>query len=231
MPTILIADEAGLFLALETSPVLRAGCLLVPVHSCEELLARASTRPPDLFLLDADLLGRNARECLRSLKADRTLSGVPIIIAARETTDLELLLSDRDMAFTKPVAPDAIGEALRTLLPLARRAGARIPVSVKVTIRLGPRTMKVSTKDVGEGGLFLKTADDMPAGTRFKASFALPEPGDMQGPAHPISADCEVVRRVDPEETDLIAGVGAAFIHIADSDAGFLKRFVSEEAA
>jgi CheY-like chemotaxis protein len=229
MPTILIADEAGLFVALETTPILRAGCEIVPVHSAGELLARAATRAPDLFLLDADLLGRQARECIRSLKADRKLSAVPIVIAARDLSALELLLSERDVAFRKPVSPDSVGAALKSLLPLARRSGPRVPVSVSVTCRIDGKTLRLRTKDVGEGGLFLKTDDDLPRGTRFEASFALREPGRVARESHAISALCEVVRRVEPEAVDLIAGVGAAFVRIAEPDAGFLRRFVSAE--
>jgi uncharacterized protein (TIGR02266 family) len=231
MPTILIADDAGLFVALETSPVLRAGCQIVPVRSARDLLARASTLSPDLFLLDAELLGNQTRSCLRSLKADRKLSGVPIVIAARDPSSIQIELSEQDVAFAKPVQPEAVGAALKNLLPLARRSSRRVPLSVAVVCRLRGRTLRLRTKDLGAGGLFLKTPDDLPRGTRFTADFSLPDPDERGRGQRPISATCEVVRRVDPEEHDLIAGVGARFVRMDDFDAGFLERFITAEAA
>ena len=230
MPTILIADEAGLFVALETTPVLRAGCRLVTVRSANELVARASTVGPDLFLLDADMMGPGLGRSLRSIKADRRLRSVPVVIAARESAGLGQLLSERDVVLEKPVSPEAVGAALKRLLPVARRRSQRVHIILPVTCRFGSRRVTLRTKDVGSGGLFLKTPRELACGTRFEATFSLPDPR-IQGSARPISAMCEVVRRVDPDESDLIPGVGAAFVKIGRTDAGFLKRFVSAARA
>jgi len=231
MPTILIADEAGLFVALETTPVLRAGCTLVAIHSTQELLASASTRSPDLFLLDADFLGRGTRSCLRSLKADRRLASVPIVIAARDTADLDPVLTENDVSFAKPISPEAVGAALKRLLPIARRGSRRVPVSINVTCKVGGRTVKLRTKDVGAGGFFLKTSKGMPRGTRFEASFSLPgeEPGRKD--ALPLTATCEVVRLVEPEEDDRIPGFGAVFVALPETAGKILRQFVSSRAA
>jgi CheY-like chemotaxis protein len=206
MPTILIADEAGLFVALETTPILRAGCNLVSVRSPGELLARASTLSPDLFLLDADLLGPSTRDCIRSIKADRKLSKVPIVIAARDPGPLEGVLSNLDRIFAKPVPPDELGGTLKTVLPLARRR----------------RTVRARCKDVAAGGIFIKTPWDPPCGTRFLATFSLP--------AGSISATCEVVRLVGETELDMIPGVGATIVRISEPDAGLLREFVGAAA-
>lgn len=231
MPTILIADEAGLFVALETTPVLRAGCTLVAIHSTQELLASAATRSPDLFLLDADFLGRGTRSCLRSLKADRKLAGVPIVIAARDTGDLHSVLSENDVAFAKPVSPEAVGAALKRLLPIARRRSRRVPVQISVLCKVGGRTLKLRTKDVSAGGIFLKTPKDLPRGTRFEASFSLPDPAGAPKADRALTATCEVVRRVDPEEEDRIPGVGAVFVALPEPAGKLLRRFVSSRAA
>ncbi len=227
MATILIADEAGLFVALETAPVLRVGCRLIPVRSPKELIARASTLTPDLILLDADLMEPGLPSCLRGLKADRKLRSVPIVIAAVEPSRYQGCVSDGDVVFQKPVSPEEVGAALRFLLPVPRRVSPRIPMSVSVVCRFGARRMTFKTKDVGAGGLFLKTQRRLPCGTKFEATFHLPDPGRAEGSLHAISAMCEVVRRVEPEEVDLIAGVGASFVQIGSEEARFIERFVA----
>jgi CheY-like chemotaxis protein len=223
MPTILIADEAGLFVALETTPILRAGCNLVSVRSPGELLARASTLSPDLFLLDADLLGPSTRDCIRSIKADRKLSKVPIVIAARDPGPLEGVLTNLDRIFAKPVPPDELGGTLKTVLPLARRRSRRVALSAAVTCTVAPdRTVRARCKDVAAGGIFIKTPWDPPCGTRFLATFSLP--------AGSISATCEVVRLVGETELDMIPGVGATIVRISEPDAGLLREFVGAAA-
>jgi hypothetical protein len=224
MPTILLADEAGLFVALETTPVMRAGCRLVSIRTARELLARAATVVPDILLLDADVLGPGLKQGLKRLKADRRLRSVPIVIAASNPDAYDEVLSDRDILLAKPVGPEKVAGALKKLLPLARRGGSRVKISVPVICSMGGRRFTVRTKDVGISGFFLKTPRDLAPGATFEATFSLPDP---DGDSRPISATCEVVRRVDPEEDDLIAGIGATFVQIGKADAGFLKRFVS----
>jgi len=231
MATILIADDEGLFVALETTPVLRAGLTLIPVRSSRDLLCHASTRQPDLILLDADILEPGLLSSLKSLKADRRLSSVPIVLAAREPARFRNALGGGDVVFGKPVDPETLGAALKFLLPVPRRGGARIALSVPVTCRIGGRTITLKTKDVGPGGVFLKTQKGPACGTRFEATFQLPCPSAMEFDQVVISAVCAVVRRVGPEETDLIAGVGAAFVAIEKHDEERLKRFVASGIA
>lgn len=232
MPTILIADDAGLFQALETSPTLRSACRLIPVRSASDLLARASTDAPDLFLLDADQFGASGRECIRSLKADRRLASVPIILAAREPGLFEPMMGERDRLFAKPLRYDEVGKALKRVLPLARRRSPRVPVSVPVTCRVGGEDpVRTRSKDLASGGLFLRTPWEPARGTRFMATFKLPARGGAPAEdGEEISAVCEVVRLVGSDEADQMAGVGAAIVEISEPDAGRLKRFVGSGA-
>lgn len=227
MPTILIADEGGLFVALETSPVLRIGCQLVAIRSAKELPAQAATASPDLILLDADHLGFGLREGLRAIKEDRKLRNVPIVLAAADTESWRRWVGAGDLVLKKPVPPEDVVAALKRLLPLPRRAGPRVPLSVPVVCRLGRRKLILHLKDVASGGVFIKTPEELSCGTRFEATFPLPDPGKGEGVTHTVSATCQVVRRVTPEEEDLIAGVGAAFVEIGTVDVGFIERFVS----
>jgi CheY-like chemotaxis protein len=232
MPTILIADETGLFLALETSPALRSACSLTTVRSAADLLARAATTSPDLFLLDGDQLGAAAADCLRKIKADRRLAEVPIVIACSAPGRIAPLLGARDRVFAKPVPPDELGAALTQLLPLARRANPRVPLSVPVTCvpegRAG-ETIRGRARDVAAGGIFISTPWEAPAGTRFVATFALPS-GRGRRDAATISPRCEVIRRVGREEADRICGLGAAIVEISESDARLLRAFIGSAA-
>src|SRR5882672_1051037 len=112
MPTILIADEGDLFVALETSPVLRIGCRLVSIRSAKELPTQAATVSPDLILLDADYLRTGLREGLRALKSDRKLRSVPIVIAATDAESCREWVAADDLVFSKPVSPEDVVGAL-----------------------------------------------------------------------------------------------------------------------
>lgn len=228
MPTILIADESGLFVALETSPVARCGCRLVAIRSSRELVPRAGTESPDLILLDAEMMEPGLRAGIRALKGDRRLRNVPLILAAADPGAYHALLGDRDVVLAKPIAPEEIGSALKRLLPVARRRGPRAPVSVSVSCRIGGQRVTMRSKDVGPGGIFLRTPKDLEKGTRFTASFSLPDAASRGREARSISAECEVVRRVHPEEIDRIPGIGAVFLDLDEADEAFLRSFAAD---
>ncbi len=231
MPTILIADETGLFLALETSPALRSACSLTTVRSAADLLTRASTAAPDLFLLDGDQLGPGVGDCLRKIKADRRLATVPIVIAAASPDRIAPYLGAGDRLFPKPVPADEVGAALTELLPLARRGGPRVALSVPVTcIPEGSEgePIRGRAKDVAAGGIFISLRWEPAPGTRFVATFVLPPARGRRG-AGRISARCEVIRRVEPGHADRIPGVGAAIVEISEADALLLRGFLGME--
>jgi CheY-like chemotaxis protein len=227
MPTILIADAGGLFIALETSPVLRIGCRLVPIRSAKEMPTQAATEAPDLILLDADHLGSGLRAGVRALKEDRRLDHVPIVIAANDGESCRRMLSAKDVVLQKPIAPEDVVATLKRLLPLPRRASPRVPLAVPVHCKIGRRNVTLRLKDLASGGIFVRTPDSLSCGTRFEATFPLPDPEAGEGATRTISATCEVVRRVTSEEEDLIAGVGASFVQIANVDASLVERFVA----
>ena len=230
IPIILISDEAGLFVALETSPVLRIGCTLVPIRSAAELPAQAATVSPDLILLDAECLGDALHPALKTLKLDRKLQHVPIIVATKDAARCRSWVSATDVVLPKPVDPDTVVTNLKKLLPLPRRAGPRVPLSVPVVCHLGRRRVTLKLKDIASGGVFIRMPEALTRGTRFDATFAVPDPVAGGSVSHTISATCEVVREVRADDADLIPGVGVAFVKIDRTEAGHVRRFVSAAA-
>ncbi|GAB4269023.1 MAG: response regulator [Deferrisomatales bacterium] len=65
--------------ALAVKVLSRAGFQVVEAISGEEALRLAREDPPDLILMDLNLVGMSGFEATRRLKADPTLASIPVI--------------------------------------------------------------------------------------------------------------------------------------------------------
>lgn len=81
----------------------------------------------------------------------------------------------------------------------------------------------LTTKDVGEGGLFIQTEYPLEAGSRFGTRFDL-------GDGSPILAECEVAWvRTGPPEATPPPGMGVRFVALEPRDAARLKGWITGE--
>ena len=232
--SVLLTDDARLFKAAERTVLKRDKCRLqkAPVR---ELVARARTHPPDLILYAAGRAG--ALETLRALCSSRALSAVPVVVVDfsaapdKETSGLineaagrrggaVLLLTAPQKAAgraqTEALASQ-LNELLEQHLQLKGRQLQRRPVTWKARCRGKGTAFSASTKDISMSGLFLRTGRVLPRGQRVEVHLA-------GGGAPDFKAVCEVVRRVDRKDGDLLPGVGLRFVEMAEGDRKTLQK-------
>ncbi|HUH03456.1 MAG TPA: response regulator, partial [Kofleriaceae bacterium] len=78
----------------------------------------AESPRPGLILLDLNMPRKDGREALREIKADPTLSDIPVVILTTSKAEEDIARSYRDGAnsfITKPVSFAALIEVVQTL--------------------------------------------------------------------------------------------------------------------
>lgn len=112
-PTILIADDEPNITRLISVILGNNGYSSLVARDGEETLRLASTKKPDLILLDLIMPG-NGMEVLKKL---RTFSSVPVIIvSARHDIIGEAMKLGADSYITKPFVPDKLLESISSVL-------------------------------------------------------------------------------------------------------------------
>jgi len=226
MTRILLVDDVDLFLELERTFLKRYGCDIATARSGEEALARVQEDRPDVILLDVVMPGIGGYEACRRLKDDPDTRDIPVIFVAGDPDLSRMAAAGGDDMISKPVRREALLEVIRKHVAIVERGAARIPVHLRVRLDDdvdADATRSVFSKDLSQGGMFLKTTPAPPIGRRIGMRFRLPFPEGVEE----VRVMGEVVRQVpeDPQ-SHLIPGVGVRFVGLQGAERSRVLRFV-----
>lgn len=200
-------DDARLFRELERSFLRRAGCEVWVATSGLETLEKARTHRPDVVVLEADLPGMDGLQCCRAMKADVDLGEIPVVFVAEPGDTDACIDAGADRVVERPARRADLVGAIREVVPLREREHERMPVTLRVDFRVGGYRERGRTKDIGRGGLFVRTEAPVEHGARIEMGIALTD-----DPFWTARASGEVVRRVDPDvDSHLVPGIGVRF--------------------
>jgi uncharacterized protein (TIGR02266 family) len=223
--TVVVADDTEFVRDRFRAALESAGHRAVLVTSAPELLKRlrAAASPVDLVLLDVRLS--------RS-------TGVSLVRAVREAAgdDLPILVFSGTIASSEEVRAlaglgvagyineySAVPHIVRGLSPhLAaaeaanRRSSPRVTLGVAVTYRVDNRIMSALTLNLSRGGLAIRTAGPLEAGSLVRVRFRLPgSAGEIEAAACVAWSD----RRV---------GMGLQFETVSPADQRAIDDFVDQ---
>jgi len=220
---LLAVDDPNLLLALQWTFVRREGCRVLTAADPQETLLKARAARPAVVILDAD--GWGVEGC-RALKLDPGLADTPVVLLASDPRLARRAAPAAAAVVPKPLAPRALLAAIRGLVPVAERSGARRSASLPVTFERGGEQGRSFTKDLGPDGLFLRVAPPPPVGQSLSVTFVVPGP---EGPT--IRATARVVRAVGSgRDSHLLAGAGLRFVDLGEGERRALERFVEAGA-
>ncbi|SMH33598.1 response regulator [Azospirillum agricola] len=117
-PRVLVVDDAATVRAYSRQVLEDDGFTVDEAVNGIEGLERALAQPPDLLVVDVNMVKMDGYTMLRVLRRDPALRDVPAIMVSTEAQD-----SDREQAFlaganwyiVKPARPDALTAAARLL--------------------------------------------------------------------------------------------------------------------
>lgn len=113
-PLILVVDDDGPILVLMRNLLREYGFEPLAAGSGPQAIEEARARTPDLILLDRHMPGMSGDEVLRTLRAEPSLTGVPVLILSGEPMEpQELREIGADGAVLKPFDVLALVETIR----------------------------------------------------------------------------------------------------------------------
>jgi DNA-binding response OmpR family regulator len=146
--TILVVDDEKDLVDLITFNLQRNGYQVLSAHNGNDALEIATTKNPDLVILDLMLPGIDGTEVARRLRSDARTANVPIIMltAKGEETDVVVGLTlGADDYVTKPFSMKILLARLGTVLRRAEQSAASGDVGI---LKAGPLTIDTSKHDV-----------------------------------------------------------------------------------
>lgn len=175
----------------------------------EEGIRMAQKTPFSLILFDGDVSPSELVRTISLLKSDPLLQDQPLVIfiTSNDTEVGNALLSQGCAAvLTKPLDL-AIVYGVLARLSGQPRSTVRYPLKLRVEFREDLPEKVLTSVNISEGGLYLRTLNPLPGGTRCHVKFTLPHD------THAIEVATEVVRSLPLEtQLEIEPGMGLRFI-------------------
>ena len=109
MKKLLVADDEDGIVRLITAMLDEADVAVIAAQDGNEALDKVREQRPDLVLSDVMMPGLDGRELCRIIKADRDLSGTPVVLMSA-LSKLDLGDGDEDAFLRKPFGMTALAE-------------------------------------------------------------------------------------------------------------------------
>lgn len=226
MPKNILVADADSLRGLHTALLLkRFEYNVFTAENSLDLLRIVNGVLPNLVLLDLGFSFSNGEDSLGKIREDKALDIIKIVMAGERSClkDLEESLGNgADGYVLRPFSPSALYGAIQTLTG-SRRKTPRLRVLFKVTILDGSARSAFFATTLSEMGLFIRTLNPLPEGTRIKMHLELPSP-------KPVLLDGEVIYQVRKSEGLSEPGMGVRFLNIGRG-VEHLRKFIEGELA
>lgn len=132
---ILVVDDDRQIVRLVQAYLQQAGFNVMTAYDGEEALHFIRRERPDLVVLDLMLPKREGSDVTRIVRADETLSGIPILMLTARAEDTDKIIGlelGADDYLTKPFNPPEVVARVRAIL---RRAGGALKPAPIIQVR------------------------------------------------------------------------------------------------
>jgi two-component system alkaline phosphatase synthesis response regulator PhoP len=144
---ILVVDDEGNIRELVRYNLAREGYQVTTVGSGEEALKQASSKPPDLIVLDLMLPGMDGFAVCRQLKNDARTTHIPIVMLTVKGEESDIVVGlelGADDYITKPFSPKVLLARIKAVL----RRREKEPVSESDVMTIGDLTIHPGRHEV-----------------------------------------------------------------------------------
>ncbi len=151
------------------------GYTITSVKSVDEALEFISIAVPSLVITGLLLPGKSGQELLRHIRQDPSLAAIPVIVQTSLPdikTEEECRGEGCTLYLRKPVSPEALYRAVQSTLERTPRQSIRISTYLRASIDGAGQGAELITV-ISDNGMFIKTLNPRPAGSRHTVSFMI----------------------------------------------------------
>ncbi|MHC1696639.1 MAG: response regulator [Geobacteraceae bacterium] len=226
-PKILLVDDTRLFLELEKNFLKISPIHVLTASSGEEALEIAKREHPDLIFMDINMPGMGGLACCATLKANKALSTIPVVMVSSCGKDEDLEACRKagcDNFLSKPIDRRLFLEMVRSFLDTINKRDIRVPYEAPVTFTLEGVSRSGFSVDLSCGGVYVTEARPVEEKTAVMLEIELPNAAGRSFNAEGIVAwaNCQGKRR----KMTLPPGFGVEFTSIAEEDNMAIKAIV-----
>lgn len=217
--TILLVDDANVFLQVERMIFQRTGARLLMARSGAEALDLAYRERPDIVLLDLllpDMTGDRVCEKIKNHPATAQTPVLMVTAFGRPEEQEKCRKAGCDGFVTKPIKHHELLGKVAQLLNIPHRHSMRILVRVEVKGAVRQDSFFGTSTDISKSGMFLETDKTLKLGDAVSVRFFLP--GHQE-----VSAHGSIVRE---DRSGTSPGYGVQF----ENREPALDRFIESKA-
>ena len=175
---ILVVGDGKTFARFMNVLLVRMGLQVITAENGDEALRLARLFRPDVIVLDMDMLAAEGTQTLSTMKQDKSLTEIPVIIVSgpeHETLKKSCISLGYTHYLRKPVNLSELNKAVQTCLALPQgwaRRHLRTDCDQRVTVRHGEAEGVYLAQTISEHGIFVV----IPAPPRHRdGSISYPE--------------------------------------------------------
>lgn len=224
MKTVYLVDSSATFLGYLGLIVRRLGYRTVSAKCLGECRELVCEELPDMVMTESRLPDGSGAALCRELRSDPRTMAVPVVFvttdSSPETRAAALEVGCADF-LTKPVRTRRVFTVLEHHIGHRRRRHIRTTCRLPVEVRggWGPGEI-LETTNLGEGGMFIRTAQPAPIGTVLDLSFRIP------GRGQEVQVRGEVLYTFDARSSGVEPGAGVRFLDLDSRTQDGLTSFI-----
>ncbi|MDD2582416.1 MAG: response regulator [Desulfuromonadaceae bacterium] len=230
--TILLVDDTRLFIEQEISLLNRSDFEVLVADNGVEASKIIAEKKPDIVFMDLYMPGMNGDRCCRTIKSDKNLCHIPIIMVIQGTNqdDFERCWqAGCDDIVVKPINEHLFMAQVKRYLNIQLRKSPRYSTRLRILYNSDiypDRILSNYSVNLSTGGMFIETDDLLPVGSPLNIEFILPKDGRVikcSGRVSWLNAPDAIIKQ------DLPAGMGLQFINLSLDDMDSLRNFIKKQ--
>lgn len=219
---ILVVDDEPEVLREIKAVVEPLGVEILTLSDSREALRRLRKERFDGFLLDSVMPAVDGFELARAIRSATSSASAPIVMLTR-LDDVETMRkafrAGITILLTKPLSPERLIGLVRVLrgpMLAEKRRRARLPLRTVVGCKLGDKSFRAESINVGEGGMLLEPSVELEVGREMELEFGLPGSSALLRPRG------KVIRK-EPGRVAIL------FVNFLPPDLEAMRKYISGE--